>query len=104
MNKLSDTLSEISCNLDVKTKLSEDSEDVPMAFNFTTHGNFQAGADGGCLHCLDLVNKGKSYQKHTNGCPSKSTQKNESELHMTAGVIADAKSDDIPMLHQKKPN
>jgi hypothetical protein len=73
MNKLSVDLSEISSNLDVKTSLSEDSEDVPMAFYFTTHGKFQVGADGGCLHCLDLVNKGKSSQKHSNGCPANIT-------------------------------
>jgi hypothetical protein len=64
MNKLSDDLSEISSNLNVKTSLSEDGEDIPMAFYFTTHGKFQVGADGDCLRCLDLVNKGKSSQKH----------------------------------------
>jgi hypothetical protein len=79
----------------------EDSENTKMAFYFTTHSTFQAGADGACLRCLDLVNKGKSHQKHTNGCPSNSTQKNESELHNTAGNIGDAKGDDKAMLRQK---
>ncbi len=49
VNKLSDDLSEISCNLDMKPALSEDSKDIPMAFYYTTHGTFQAGADGGCF-------------------------------------------------------
>lgn len=41
-----------------------------MAHYYTTHSMFQAGADSNCLHCLDLVNKGKSDQKHTNACPA----------------------------------
>lgn len=53
-NSLSEDLSEIIWNPVVNTTLSEDSDDIPMAYYYTTHSNFQAGADGGCLRCYRI--------------------------------------------------
>jgi hypothetical protein len=36
---------------------------------YIRQGKIQTGADDGCLHCIDLVNYGKSRKKHRNGCP-----------------------------------
>ncbi len=56
---LSDDVSDISWVPEKKATLSEDSANVSMAYYFTSHGNFQAGADAGCVHCNELVDKGK---------------------------------------------
>jgi hypothetical protein len=70
-NSLNEDLSEISWNPDLKTTISEDSEEILMSHYYNLHGKFLAGADSGCLHCIELVNKGKSEKKHSNVCAAK---------------------------------
>jgi hypothetical protein len=70
-NSLNEDLSETSWNPDLKTTISEDSEEILMSHYYNTHGKFLAGADSGCLRCIEFANKGKSEKKHSNVCAAK---------------------------------